>query len=111
MTVDRRKYHYLQWVSPLITIVTLIIGAVVWVNTMSGIPPRVTKAEERISELEKSQARTLAKWCSRSSERWISFPTSDLPAYTVNFAISIRLWQRSKGSAAVREKECQREEI
>ena len=55
MTVDRRKYHYLQWVSPLITIVTLIIGAVVWVNTMSGIPPRVTKAEERISELEKSQ--------------------------------------------------------
>lgn len=55
MTMDRRKYHYLQWVSPLITIVTLIIGAVVWVNTMSGIPPRVTKAEERISELEKSQ--------------------------------------------------------
>ena len=55
MTTDRRKYHILQWVSPLITIVTLIIGAVVWVNTMSGIPPRVTKAEERISELEKSQ--------------------------------------------------------
>ena len=50
-----RKYHILQWLSPLITIVTLLIGAVVWVNTMSGIPPRVTKAEERISELEKSQ--------------------------------------------------------
>lgn len=55
MAIDRRKYQYLQWVSPLITIATLIIGAVVWVNTMSGIPPRVTKAEERISELEKSQ--------------------------------------------------------
>lgn len=55
MAVDRRKYHVLQWLSPLITIATLIIGAVVWVNTMSGIPPRVTKAEERISELEKSQ--------------------------------------------------------
>ena len=53
--MDRRKYHILQWLSPLITIVTLLIGAVVWVNTMSGIPPRVTKAEERISELEKSQ--------------------------------------------------------
>lgn len=53
--MDRRKYQYLQWVSPVITIITLIIGAVVWVNTMSGIPPRVTKAEERISELEKSQ--------------------------------------------------------
>lgn len=53
--MDRRKYHFLQWISPLITIVTFIIGAVVWVNTMSGIPPRVTKAEERISELEKSQ--------------------------------------------------------
>jgi len=55
MTIDRRKYHYLQWISPLITILTLVIGAVVWINTMSGIPPRVTKAEERISELEKSQ--------------------------------------------------------
>lgn len=53
--MDRRKYHILQWVSPVITIVTLLIGAIVWVNTMSGIPPRVTKAEERISELEKSQ--------------------------------------------------------
>lgn len=53
--MDRRKYHVLQWVSPVITIVTLLIGAIVWVNTMSGIPPRVTKAEERISELEKSQ--------------------------------------------------------
>lgn len=53
--MDRRKYQYLQWVSPVITIITLIIGAVVWINTMSGIPPRVTKAEERISELEKSQ--------------------------------------------------------
>ena len=55
MAGDRRKYRYLQWVSPIVTIITLIIGAVVWVNTMSGIPPRVTKAEERISELEKSQ--------------------------------------------------------
>ena len=55
MTIDRRKYHFLQWLSPLITIITLLIGAVVWINTMSGIPPRVTKAEERISELEKSQ--------------------------------------------------------
>lgn len=55
MTIDRRKYHFLQWVSPLITIITLLIGAIVWINTMSGIPPRVTKAEERISELEKSQ--------------------------------------------------------
>lgn len=55
MTIDRRKYHVLQWLSPLITIITLIAGAIVWVNTMSGIPPRVTKAEERISELEKSQ--------------------------------------------------------
>lgn len=53
--MDRRKYHILQWGSPVITIVTLLIGAIVWVNTMSGIPPRVTKAEERISELEKSQ--------------------------------------------------------
>ena len=53
--MDRRKYHILQWVSPMLTIVTLIIGAVAWFNTMSGIPPRVTKAEERISELEKSQ--------------------------------------------------------
>ena len=55
MAGDRRKYRYLQWVSPIITIITLIIGAIVWINTMSGIPPRVTKAEERISELEKSQ--------------------------------------------------------
>lgn len=55
MTIDRRKYHFLQWLSPLITIATLLIGAIVWINTMSGIPPRVTKAEERISELEKSQ--------------------------------------------------------
>ena len=55
MAIERRKYYFLQWVSPLITIITLIIGAVIWVNTMSGIPPRVTKAEERISELEKSQ--------------------------------------------------------
>lgn len=53
--MDRRKYHLLQWLSPLITICTFVIGAIVWVNTMSGIPPRVTKAEERISELEKSQ--------------------------------------------------------
>ena len=53
--MDRRKYQLLQWLSPTITIVTLLVGAVVWVNTMSGIPPRVTKAEERISELEKSQ--------------------------------------------------------
>ena len=55
MSVDRRKYQFLQWVSPVITIASLIIMAVVWVNTMTGIPPRVTKAEERISELEKSQ--------------------------------------------------------
>ncbi len=55
MSIERRKFYFLQWLSPLITIVTLLIGAVVWVNTMSGIPPRVTKAEERISELEKSQ--------------------------------------------------------
>jgi len=55
MTMDRRKYHILQWLSPFITIFTLVVGAIVWVNTMSGIPPRVTKAEERISELEKSQ--------------------------------------------------------
>ena len=55
MTVDRRKYQILQWLSPSITIITLIIGAVIWVNTMSGIPPRMTKAEERINELEKSQ--------------------------------------------------------
>lgn len=53
--MDRRRYHFLQWLSPLITIITLLIGAIVWINTMSGIPPRVTKAEERISELEKSQ--------------------------------------------------------
>ena len=53
--MDRRKYHVLQWVSPLLTIITILIGAIVWINTMSGIPPRVTKAEERISELEKSQ--------------------------------------------------------
>lgn len=55
MTIDRRKYHFLQWLSPLITIITLLIGAIMWINTMSGIPPRVSKAEERISELEKSQ--------------------------------------------------------
>lgn len=55
MAIERRKYYFLQWLSPLITIVTLLIGCVVWINTMSGIPPRVTKAEERISELEKSQ--------------------------------------------------------
>ena len=55
MTMDRRKYHFLQWLSPLITIVTFLIGAIIWINTMSGIPPRVSKAEERISELEKSQ--------------------------------------------------------
>lgn len=59
--MDRRKYHFLQWVSPLITIVTLLVGTVVWVNTMSGIPPRVTKAEERISELEKSQTAMAVK--------------------------------------------------
>lgn len=53
--MDRRKYQLLQWLSPTITIITLIVGAVVWINTMSGIPPRVTKAEERISELEKNQ--------------------------------------------------------
>lgn len=53
--MNRRKYQLLQWLSPTITIATLIIGAIVWVNTMSGIPPRVTKAEERISELEKAQ--------------------------------------------------------
>lgn len=53
--MDRRKYHLLQWLSPTITIITLVVGAIVWVNTMSGIPPRVTKAEERISELEKAQ--------------------------------------------------------
>ena len=53
--MDRRKYQLLQWLSPTITIVTLIVGAIVWINTMSGIPPRVTKAEERISELEKNQ--------------------------------------------------------
>lgn len=61
MTIDRRKYHFLQWLSPLITIVTLLIGAIVWINTMSGIPPRVTKAEERISELEKSQTAMAVK--------------------------------------------------
>lgn len=55
MSIDRRKYQYLQWISPIVTIITLIVGAVVWINTMTGIPPRVTKAEERISELEKSQ--------------------------------------------------------
>ena len=55
MTVERRKYQFLQWVSPIITIASLIIMAIVWINTMTGIPPRVTKAEERISELEKSQ--------------------------------------------------------
>lgn len=53
--MDRRKYQLLQWLSPTITIITLIVGAIVWINTMSGIPPRVTKAEERISELEKNQ--------------------------------------------------------
>lgn len=53
--MNRRKYQLLQWLSPIITIATLIIGAIVWVNTMSGIPPRVTKAEERLNELEKSQ--------------------------------------------------------
>lgn len=53
--MNRRKYHFLQWVSPMLTVATLLVGSVVWVNTMSGIPPRVTKAEERISELEKSQ--------------------------------------------------------
>ena len=44
-----------QWISPIITIGTFIIGAIVWFNTMNGIPPRVTKAEERLSELEKAQ--------------------------------------------------------
>ena len=53
--IDRRKYQFLQWIPPMITIITLIVGAVVWVNTMTGIPPRVAKAEERISELEKTQ--------------------------------------------------------
>lgn len=59
--MDRRKYQFLQWISPIVTIVTLIIGAIVWVNTMSGIPPRVSKAEERISELEKSQTAMAVK--------------------------------------------------
>ena len=55
MTPDRRKYQILQLVTPIISIVSLIIMAIVWINTMSGIPPRVTKVEERIAELEKSQ--------------------------------------------------------
>ena len=55
MTPDRHKYQILQLVTPIISIVSLIIMAIVWINTMSGIPPRVTKAEERIAELEKSQ--------------------------------------------------------
>lgn len=53
--MDRRKYYYLQFVSPIITIISIIIGCIFWLNTMNGIPPRVTKAEERISELEKAQ--------------------------------------------------------
>lgn len=55
MSVDRRRYQYLQWLPPIITITTLIVGAIVWINTMTGIPPRVTNVEERIAELEKSQ--------------------------------------------------------
>lgn len=53
--MDRRKYQFLQWIPPLLTIISVIIGAVVWVNTMTGIPPRVTDAEKRISALEKDQ--------------------------------------------------------
>lgn len=55
MSIERRKYQFLQWIPPIITIATLIIGSIIWVNTMTGLPPRVTKAEERINELEKSQ--------------------------------------------------------
>lgn len=53
--MDRRKYQFLQWIPPLLTIVSIVIGAIVWVNTMTGIPPRVTDAEKRISALEKDQ--------------------------------------------------------
>ena len=53
--MDRRKYHIFQWLTPLITITTFIVGAIVWINTMSGIPPRVSDAEKRIAELEKAQ--------------------------------------------------------
>lgn len=55
MPTERRKYQFLQWMPPLITVISIIIGAIVWVNTMTGIPPRVTDAEKRISELEKAQ--------------------------------------------------------
>lgn len=53
--MDRRKYHILQWLTPVLTIVTVIAGGIMWVNTMSGIPPRVSDAEKRIAELEKAQ--------------------------------------------------------
>ena len=61
MALERRKYYYLQFISPIITIISIIIGCIFWLNTMNGIPPRVTKAEERISELEKSQTAMAVK--------------------------------------------------
>lgn len=58
---ERRKYDLLNLVSPILTIVTLIIGGIIWFHTMAGIPPRVDKAEDKISELEKKQAVMEAK--------------------------------------------------
>lgn len=55
MSGDRRKYRYLQWIPPLLTIISIIAGTFFWIHTMTGIPPRVTDAEKRISELEKAQ--------------------------------------------------------
>ena len=55
MAIERRKYQYLQLVPPILTIVTLITGCIFWFYTMTGIPPRVTDAEKRISALEKEQ--------------------------------------------------------
>lgn len=54
--MERRKMDYLQWLPSIVTVLTFLIGAVIWFNTMSGIPPRVTKTEEKIIELEKAQA-------------------------------------------------------
>ena len=59
--MDRRKYHILQWLTPILTMLTVITGGIMWVNTMSGIPPRVTDAEKRIAELEKAQTAMAVK--------------------------------------------------
>ena len=87
--MGRRKYHILQWLTPVLTIVTVIAGGIMWVNTMSGIPPRVSDTEEALKLMGEESTEWLDK-----EDNLVELTVTDIQYIRLNLILaSIReLW-------------------